>query len=148
MNIKEDYMIRIDGTMEGEKGSEPDHVKLVTRGSLTVKDGCFYISYAESEATGYAGCTTTVKISRDASRAAMLRFGNKPSQLVIEKGRRHICHYETGYGSLTLGISADEISHSMTENGGKARFSYILDSGDTSPMSRNTVDITVTPLPR
>ena len=68
-----------------------------------------YITYKETDATGYAGCTTTVKAEENGRRVSMLRFGPVPGQLIVEKGVRHICHYETGQGSLSLGLTADEI---------------------------------------
>ncbi len=40
-----------------------------------------------------------------------------------KKGRRNLCHYETGFGSMTLGVTADEIDCQLTEKGGTARFS-------------------------
>ncbi len=77
----------------------------------------------------------------------MTRFGKVPSQLVIEKGVRHICHYETGFGSVSLGVAADEIAPELSEAGGRLRFSYTLDSGGENFISRNLVDIRVEPLP-
>ena len=77
----------------------------------------------------------------------MTRFGKVPSQLVIEKGIRHICHYETGYGSISLGVAADVIELLLDENGGRLKFSYTLDSGGENFISRNLVDITVEQLP-
>ena len=72
----------------------------------------------------------------------MLRFGPVPGQLVVEKGVRHICHYETGQGSLSLGLTADEIVCDLTEEGGTLKYSYLLDISDEA-ISRNTVTITV-----
>ena len=77
----------------------------------------------------------------------MTRFGKVPSQLVIEKGVRHICHYETGFGSVSLGVAADVIELDLTDAGGRLQFSYTLDSGGENFISRNLVDITVAPLP-
>ena len=71
----------------------------------------------------------------------MLRFGKQSSQLIIEKGTRHLCHYETGYGSVSLGVAADVIEQRLDENGGSLKFSYTLDSGAESFISRNLVDI-------
>ena len=77
----------------------------------------------------------------------MLRFGKVPSQLIIEKGTRHLCHYETGYGAISLGVAADVIEHQLSDEGGKLKFSYTLDSGAENFISRNLVDITVDALP-
>ena len=139
--MNEDYLITIRGTME--QGGERDKVKLMTRGSFVRRNGSFFITYKETETPGYAGCVTTVKVE-DSQKVSMLRFGSAPSQLVIEKGRRHVCHYETGYGSLSLGVAADEIESRLSDKGGTVQFSYLLDM-DAAAISRNTVKITVKP---
>ena len=64
---------------------------------------------------------------------ALLRFGPQASQLIIEKGRRNLCHYETGYGSVTLGVTADGIECGLSPKGGSARFSYLLDGDRHHP---------------
>ena len=151
--LKEDYIIRIKSRIEQhvkepvEQEEKEEFVELMTRGQFVQKGGSYYITYKETETTGYEGCTTTVKVADDARKVSMLRFGKQTSQLVIEKGTRHLCHYETGYGAISLGVSADVIEHALDENGGKLQFSYTLDSGAESFISRNLVDITVDKLP-
>ena len=86
-------------------------------------------------------------MAEDARKVSMLRFGKQSSQLIIEKGTRHLCHYETGYGSVSLGVAADVIEQRLDENGGSLKFSYTLDSGAENFISRNLVDITVDKLP-
>ena len=140
--MEENYLITIKGTME-QRG-DTDTVELMTRGSLVHKDGAYYIVYKETETTGYEGCTTTVKVAEDARKVSMLRFGKQSSQLIIEKGTRHLCHYETGYGSMTLGVTADEIECGLTEKGGIAKFGYLLDANSAELVSRNRLEVTVT----
>ena len=153
--LKEDYIIRIksriDQHIEENAASvdeeDQEFVELMTRGSFLLKGSSYYITYKETETTGYAGCTTTLKVAVDGSRVAMLRFGKgngAGTQLLIEKGRRNLCHYETGVGSMTLGVMADEIQCDLTEKGGKLRFAYLLDAGSTELVSRNRLEITVT----
>lgn len=151
--LKEDYIIRIKSRIE-QRLDEPaaeeekeEFVELMTRGSFVLKGGSYYVTYRETETTGYEGCTTTVKVAEDARKVSMLRFGKQSSQLIIEKGTRHLCHYETGYGSVSLGVAADVIEQRLDENGGSLKFSYTLDSGAESFISRNLVDITVDKLP-
>lgn len=140
--MKENYLITIDGRMEGPDGSK-DSVQLMTKGSFVQKNDKFFISYSETAATGFEGCITTVKVE-GASRVSMTRYGPLPHSLVVEKGRRHICHYETGHGSMNLGVSADEIHNRLSDCGGTVRFSYMLDT-DAVSLSRNIVKITVKP---
>lgn len=143
--MEENYLITITGTMEQD--GERESVELMTRGKFVRRGSSYFIAYEETEATGYAGCTTTVKATADAREVVMTRFGKVPSQLVIEKGVRHICHYETGFGSVSLGVAADVIELDLTDAGGRLQFSYTLDSGGENFISRNLVDITVAPLP-
>ena len=142
--MEENYLIT-KGTMEQD--GERESVELMTRGKFVRRGSSYFIAYEETEATGYAGCTTTVKATADAREVVMTRFGKVPSQLVIEKGVRHICHYETGFGSVSLGVAADVIELDLTDAGGRLQFSYTLDSGGENFISRNLVDITVAPLP-
>lgn len=149
--LKEDYIIRIKSVIEPPPSDDasdenlPERVELMTRGSYVQKDGSYYITYKETETTGYEGCVTTLKLAADGSRVAMLRFGqDNNSQLLIERGRRSLCHYETGYGSITMGVTADEIQCNLNEKGGSARFSYLLDANSAELVSRNSLEVTVT----
>ncbi len=137
--MKENFLINIEGVMD--RDGDIDKVHLLTKGSFMRKNDSFFISYEETEATGYEGNITTVKAEGE-GKVSMLRVGNAPSQLVIERGRRHVCHYDTGFGALNLGVAADEIENCLTEQGGRLSFSYTLDSGEEQ-ISHNRVDITV-----
>ena len=146
----ENYIIRIKSYIdqfdsEGNiKEEDRDHIELMTRGSLVKKGESFYITYKETQTIGFEGCTTTIKIAEDGSRVALLRFGRTNSQLLIERERRNLCHYETGYGSMTLGVTADEIECGLTEKGGTAKFGYLLDANSAELVSRNRLEVTVT----
>lgn len=140
--MKEDFLITIRGRIE--QNGDSDQIELITRGSFVQRSGSYFITYQETEATGYVGCTTTVKVE-GSHRVSMLRFGPAASQLIIEKEKRHICHYETGHGALELGIAAEDIESALTAQGGSVNFSYTLDV-DTAMMSRNFVNITVRPV--
>ena len=147
-NIKEDFLIQVETRVEDarDESQEPERIQLMTRGSFEFRNGCFFISYQESEATGYDGCTTTLKINSDSRRVSMIRRGPANAHLIIEKGIRHLCHYDTGMGSLTMGVAADEIRHHLTPGeGGTACFSYALDMDPVGQLSRNYVNIQVRP---
>lgn len=59
-------LICIDGTLDQQ--GEQERIQLKTRGSFLRRGNSFFITYEETEATGYAGCTTTVKVAADESR--------------------------------------------------------------------------------
>ena len=137
--MKENYLINIEGTIEQD--GEADTISMMVRGDFARRNGNFFIRYKETENNGFEGNITTVKVEDD-QKVSMLRHGATPSQLVIERGRRHVCHYESHIGSLSLGVAADEIENQLTEAGGNLLFSYTLDTGN-SHLSHNQIKITV-----
>ena len=136
--MKKDVLISIRGTqnVDGEK----DVVELLTMGRFYKRKGIYYITYNESEATGFEGSKTMVKV--DERVVTMRRFGDTQSQLVVEKGVRHQCHYDMGVGSLTVGVSGDQIVSTLGEHGGELLFRYSLDV-NTSLTSENEVYINI-----
>ena len=125
------------------KAKNENYIIRIQSYNLVKKGESFYITYKETQTIGFEGCTTTIKIAEDGSRVALLRFGRTNSQLLIERERRNLCHYETEVGSLTLGVTGDGIDCNLTEKGGSAVFSYLLDADDARLVSRNTLEMTV-----
>ena len=148
--MKDNFIIRIKRCSEQFDHMEPvpveeeDRIEIMTYGSFLKKGDTYYITYKETQTIGFEGCTTTIKIAADGSRVAMLRFGPASAQIIIERDRRNICYYETEVGSLTLGVTGDGIECGLTEKGGTAKFSYLLDADDPiSVINRTTLEISV-----
>lgn len=147
---KEDYIIRIKSLseqfdhMEPMPADEEDRIEIMTYGSFVKKGDSYYITYQETQTIGFDGCSTTLKITADGSRVALLRFGKINTQLIIERDRRNICYYETEVGPLTLGVTGDGITCGLTEKGGTATIRYLLDADDPiSIINRTTLEIDV-----
>ena len=93
--LKEDYIIRIKSRIEQhvkepvEQEEKEEFVELMTRGQFVQKGGSYYITYKETETTGYEGCTTTLKTCRRrqprGDAAVSARAGGAGTQLLIEK---------------------------------------------------------------
>lgn len=140
MNNRENYLITIDGTqtLDGEQ----ETVSLSTHGNFVAKDDAsFVISYRETEATGYSGDLTTLKIENE-DRVTMLRVGSANSQLIIENGVKHLSHYETPFGGLMIGVRGESIENKLGEHGGELLLKYSLDL-NASEISHNQLSIKV-----
>ena len=84
--MKKDALITLKATSTADGESET--TELVTEGYFYQKDGKYFLSYTETEATGFDGDTTTLKV--DGQKAVtMLRFGKSRTHLLIESGRRN-----------------------------------------------------------
>ena len=59
----------------------------------------------------------------------MVRTGSSTAELIIEKHKRHNCHYNTPFGSFILGVYAKEIVSKVLpdEACGAVAFRYTLD---------------------
>jgi len=118
-----------------------DTIEMTTKCIYRTRGDCAFIRYKETDASGFDGAVTTLEIEGD-RKVTLSRSGRQNSQLIIEKGQRHICHYNTDAGELFIGVSADELSGNLTAQGGEFFFRYALDI-NTCLQSENEVHITV-----
>lgn len=133
------YSITIDGNQM--ISGEHSKLSLFTLGDYTRADGNQVISYDESEATGFDGVRTTLTADSD-RRVTIRRDGKTCSNLILEKSRRNVCHYNTEFGGLMLGVSASDIVNKLGEKGGTLSFKYTLDV-DANTFCENEISITV-----
>lgn len=137
--MKKDVLIEIKGVYRQD--DDEDQIEMFTTGSYYKRGGNYYIAYDESEATGFEGVRTVVKVE-DSDRVTLKRSGRAKSQLIIERGVRHQCHYDTGLGSMMIGVSGDRIVSALSDSGGALEFAYSLDV-NTLLASENSVYINV-----
>ncbi len=107
-------------------GENKNRIELMTEGTLRYEDDFYEISYEESEMTGLEGTTTTVRVE-NGSTVMLDRTGTTTSDLVIELGKKHYCHYNTPYGSFTVGVQAKKVESDMNVNGGSLAAGYTLE---------------------
>ena len=138
-DMKKDVLITIRGTQQVNE--EKDVVEMITTGRYYRKNGLYYISYEETEATGYEGCRTTLKVGPN-DKVTMTRFGPSRSQLIVQQGVRHQCQYDTGYGAMTIGVMGNRFESSLSDRGGELKFGYTLDI-EATVASENTVSVHV-----
>jgi len=122
--MKKDVLISIKGVYASD--DDRDVIELFTLGQYYKRNGNYYISYEETEATGFEGSRTTLKVEREA-RVTMERKGAANSQLIVEQGVRHQCHYDTGLGDMMIGVLGSRIKSDLNDAGGNLVVKYSLD---------------------
>ena len=137
--MKKDVYISIRGiqAIDGDR----DVTELFTQGRFYRRNNSYYITYDESEATGYEGSKTTLKVE-GSRKVTLTRSGAVRSHLIGEAGERNIGHYGTAGGELIIGVNTRLIRSSLTDAGGDLRFSYSLDV-NSSLVSENEVYVNV-----
>ena len=72
----------------------------------------------------------------------MIRTGLYPSQLVFEKGKRHLSLYHTDYGDLSVVVSTHSIQNTLTDDGGALDVKYAIEVG-SSPLGVNHLSLNI-----
>lgn len=136
---KKDVLITLNSVqaVDGEK----EETELITGGSFERDGDRYIITYDESTATGFDGSTTVLTCTGNEC-ATMSRSGTSPSNLIIERGKKHHCHYGTPFGEFMVGINAHTIENTLNENGGELTFKYTIDVNSVY-VSDNEVRISV-----
>ena len=140
MSKQTEALIKIRGIQRVD--GDNDVVELLTTGFFSKRKDGYLISYEESEATGFEGALTTLRYEEEAGRVTLTRSGSVNTQLIIEKGKRHQCSYDLGYGSMIIGVNCSVIHSTLSEEGGQIAFGYSLDL-NTALTSENQVIIAV-----
>lgn len=138
-NLKKEVLINIRGIQTAE--GESDTTELFTQGIFYRKNNNYYLTYEESEATGFAGSRTTLKIE-GLDKVSLIRHGTTRSNLVIERGLRNVGYYSTVQGELLIGVSAGEMDVKLDDEGGSLYFKYALDI-NTTHVSDNEVYVDI-----
>ena len=139
--MKKDVFVKMKNIQNSDDGRS--EVELATRGTLSRKDGVYIITYEDSEATGWQGSTTDITV-KDNSFANIIRNGQQFSNIVIENGKKHFCHYETPFGGCMVGIKTRAIRNNLTDDGGNLYMKYTV-SVNTSLTTEDEILLDVTP---
>ncbi len=104
---------------------EVNETEIITEGTLEATADGYELRYIESDATGYEGANTLLKINQN--KFELLRTGSVEGELIIELNKKNFCHYGTPYGELIVGVQAKYIKNNLSIFGGKAEAGYVMD---------------------
>jgi uncharacterized beta-barrel protein YwiB (DUF1934 family) len=135
---KKDVIISIVDNHESD--GENSTSELITVGTLNGYGDNYSLVYAEQD-EALKGCITTIRVE-DSHRIIMTRTGDICAEMVIEKDKRHNCHYITPHGDFMMGIFARYINSAMKADGGELKFQYTIDF-NTGFASVNELMVTV-----
>ncbi len=123
-------------------GNLSEETEIITGGQFFKTDDGYVISYDETEATGFDGCSTTLTVT-GSDKVVLNRTGAAQSQLIIDKNKKHYCRYGTPYGAIQMGIQTGDIKSTLGDNGGDLFFKYVIDV-EASLLGNYEVSINVT----
>lgn len=137
----------VDPAVGGESiFPDSEKITVTADGVLYFTGGRLELAYTEYlDEEGIAACETVVSFDvDDPLTVTVSRTGEVKSALVIEKGKRHICAYETPYMPFEVCVVAKNVVNELTLAGGRMLLDYAVEiKGAAATMSR--VEITVRP---
>ena len=106
-----------------------------------IKDGeNFTVTYAEKGGE-LDGSVVSIR-AKSGGTVEITRFGEFNTRLIVERGRRHICLYNTPFGEISMGVYAEEVYSQINAGGVSMKLRYTLDC-NSGLISTNTMKITV-----
>lgn len=123
--MNDNVLISISGSHVYDNYTE-DLLEMVTPGNYIMKDGAYIITYRETGPDPSESYKTTVTIDPD-HKVTVVREGAISSHMIFEQGQKHLIYYDTEFGSMTIGVSANKVNTTLTENGGDIEIDYSLE---------------------
>ena len=137
--MNDNYLITVLGkqTVDGESES----IEVITSGEYERSGDKVTITYPEYNSEN-PNIRTDTTVTLEDGKLSIERRGENSSRLILEKGKRHSCMYETPMGAIFIGIFTDSVSAQLSDSGGEIRASYQLDFNNAT-VSYNEFTITI-----
>ena len=100
-------------------------IEITTSGTFRGEKGNYVLRFDEVFAEDIK--SKTVISVYNSSCVSIVRHGDITTEITVEMGVRHNCHYMTPYGEMLLGIHAEAVEDDVTEQGGRLRLLYTVD---------------------
>ena len=123
--MKDNYFISINGKQDFN--ADDSAVSIETTGNYVKKKNFDYIIYKEYDDQDPKKYSTSV-LKIDGERCVtLIKNGENRTKLILEKGKRHHCCYNTEIGCLMIGVFTDKITSNFSDEGGELKVNYSLD---------------------
>lgn len=121
--MKNNVMISLRSIINQD--GEKSETELFTKALYNRQKDTYTFSYEDTPATGFEGSVTTITVDGNNS-ASIVRTGTANSNIMLEKDKKHYCHYGTPYGDFQIGIMTQFIKNNI-ETSGELALKYTLD---------------------
>ena len=127
--MNDNYLITVLGTQTID--GESDSIEVITSGEYIREPDIVRITYPEYDNEN-PNIRTDTTVTLEGGKLSIERLGENTSRLLLEKGQRHRCLYETPMGTIFIGIFTDDIKAELSDTGCEIRASYQLDFNNSS----------------
>ncbi len=108
-------------------GEMPEPTEMFMEGKLVTNEHRVELIYEEGELTGMDGSVTSIGFDRtDPSLVSMMRTGPVRTALTFEKGKRHLCLYNTPYSDFEVCVHALNVNNRLLQEG-RLELDYLVE---------------------
>lgn len=122
--MTKDVIVAIEGLQFGEV-SDGEKIEIITPGSYYKKKNHHFVIYDEVQEGSDEVTKNMIKF--DGSALTISKKGFTNVDMVFEKNKRNMTNYVTPYGSLLVGIDAENVDIDMGEDTISINIDYALD---------------------
>jgi uncharacterized beta-barrel protein YwiB (DUF1934 family) len=115
-----------------QSGLEDEAIEIVTQGKFYKKDNSYYAVYDETELSGMAGTTTTIKVNKE--KLTLIRLGTTNARIEFKNNYKSISMYDTPYGTLELGVETRKLDIKIDDEGGRVFVDYDMTLAGQKPL--------------
>ncbi len=108
-----------------DNAGEKDGSELITTGSFSGSRDSYSLVYTEQDEE-LKSSVTTLSVE-NGKRIQMTRTGPYTTEMIMEKNKRHSCHYVTPFGEFLMGIYLNSIDSDIADGSGELKFKYTID---------------------
>lgn len=116
-----------------QSGQEDEAIEIVTQGQFYKKGNSYYAVYDETELSGMAGTTTTIKVNED--KLTLIRLGTTNARVEFKNKYKSISMYNTPYGTLELAIQTKKLDVNVSDTGGRVFVDYDMTLAGQKPLN-------------
>ena len=141
--MENNVLISIKTYQEIDGQQQDDVIELQTYGKFGVgPGGKYYIMYDESEMTGFANTTTTIKVWP--GNVCVTRKGKHSMKMEYEQGACNLCLYPTPYGDIGAAVNTFLVDYDFRTQDlcGTLRVDYTLDA-DNENFTKNSLNVKI-----
>lgn len=138
--MQENYLISIRGRQKID--DETGEIEMTTFGTYVKKGDSRFIVYKEYIPEEQHKTRTSILKIDGNSKVTLMRSGDDDTRLILERGKRHLCQYDTEFGNMMIGVFTSRVQSELDDLGGKLEVSYTLDI-NSNMSSQNDILITI-----
>ena len=135
-------MKQVTLTVRGVQQVDGDEnvVEMTAIGTLRHTAEEWMLEYEEKDEDGLL-VNTVLSVDREGI-ATLERLGPYTNRMTIQRGQRHLCHYDTPFGVLNIGVFGEQVAHNLVEWSGEIFLRYTIDINSVM-QSHNEVKISI-----